>query len=110
MTYKPEFPPPPDRARMVLFLTFPDVGLLDVTGPQTAFWAASRYMEQRRLPGYRLQTASLDGGLVNTAEGVALQTVPLADFADAAVDTLVVPGSPHIEQVLDRSTQLVAWL
>jgi hypothetical protein len=28
----------------------PDMGLLDVTGPQTAFWAASRYMDQRRLP------------------------------------------------------------
>jgi transcriptional regulator GlxA family with amidase domain len=110
MTYNPEFPPPADEARLVLFVTFPDVGLLDLSGPQTAFWAASRSMEQRRLPGYRLETASLDGGLTRAAEGMTLQTAPLADFADVAVDTLVVPGSPHIERVLERSTELVAWL
>jgi transcriptional regulator GlxA family with amidase domain len=110
MTQNPEFLPAPDRARLVLFVAFADMGLLDVTGPQTVFWAASRYMEKRGLPGYLLCTASLTGGLVHTAEGVALQTVRLADFADAPVDTILVPGSPHIEQVLDRSTQLVEWL
>lgn len=110
MTYKPEFLPLPDRARLVLFVAFPDMGLLDVTGPQTVFWAASKAMEKRGLPGYIRYTASLNGGLVHTAEGLALQTLPLADFADAAVHTIIVPGSPHIEHVLDRSTQLVEWL
>jgi transcriptional regulator GlxA family with amidase domain len=110
MTNNPEFPPRSDGPRTVLFVTFPDVGLLDVTGPQTAFWAASRSLEQRSLPGYHLETASLDGGLVRTAEGVALHTRPLADFAGAALDTLVVPGSPHIERVLEGAADLVAWL
>jgi transcriptional regulator GlxA family with amidase domain len=110
MTYNPEFLPPPDRARLVLFVAFPDMGLLDATGPQTVFWAASKSMEKRGLPGYIRHTASLNGGLVHTAEGVTLQTLPLADFANVAVDTIIVPGSPYIEHVLDHSTQLVEWL
>ena len=110
MTYNPEFPPRAGEARLVLFVAVPDVGLLDLSGPQTAFWAASRCMEQRRLSGYRLETASLDGGLTRAAEGMTLQTALLADFTDVAVDTLVVPGSPHIERVLERSAELTAWL
>ncbi|MDB5929559.1 MAG: AraC family transcriptional regulator [Polaromonas sp.] len=110
MTYNPEFLPLPDGMRLVLFMAFPDMGLLDVTGPQTVFWAASKAMEKRGLPGYLRFTASLNGGLVNTAEGVSLQTLPLADFAGAQIDTRVVPGSPHIEQVLERSGPLAQWL
>src|SRR5258705_1562584 len=110
MTHNPEFLPYPDRPRPVLFVAFPDVGLLDLTGAQTVFWAASKYMERRGLPGYIRHTASLEGGLVHTAEGVALQTVPCAELADVAVHTVVVPGSPHIEHVLARSAPLVAWL
>ncbi|NOS76848.1 MAG: GlxA family transcriptional regulator [Nitrospira sp.] len=110
MTNTPEIMPSHNRPRLVLFVAFPDVGLLDLTGPQTAFWAASKYMERRGLPGYICQTASMSGGLVPTAEGLAVQTVKLAKFAGPAIHTIMVPGSPHIEQVLDRSTQLVKWL
>jgi transcriptional regulator GlxA family with amidase domain len=110
MTYTPEFLPAHRTPLTVLFVAYPDMGLLDVTGPQTAFWAASRAMEKRGLPGYIRHTASLKGGLVTSAEGVALQTVKLADFGGAAVDTIVVPGSPHIAEVLGQSQKLVAWL
>jgi transcriptional regulator GlxA family with amidase domain len=110
MTDNPEFLPMPNRERLILFVAFPDMGLLDLTGPQTVFWAASKAMEKRGLPGYSRYTASLNGGLVNTAEGLALQTLRLADFTDAAIDTIVVPGSPYIEQALERSTELVEWL
>lgn len=110
MTYNPEFLPLPDSARLVLFVAYPDVGLLDLTGPQTVFWAATRAMEKRGLPGYIHYTASLNGGVVQTAEGLAVQTLPLADFSGAAINTIIVPGSPHIELVLERSDQLVEWL
>lgn len=86
------------------------MSLLDLTVAQTVFWAASRYMEQRGLPGYSRHTISLNGGLVHSAEGVALATLVLVEFADVAVDTVIVPGSPDIEQVLDNSMQLVEWL
>jgi transcriptional regulator GlxA family with amidase domain len=110
MTYTPEFLPNHTAPKLVLFVAYPDMGLLDVTGPQTAFWAASQAMEKRGLPGYARHTASLKGGLVKTAEGLALQTAKLADFAGAVVDTIVVPGSPHIADVLGQSARLVEWL
>ncbi|EYF01091.1 GlxA family transcriptional regulator [Chondromyces apiculatus] len=110
MTTNPGFLPPLRGARQVLFVAFHDMGLLDLTGPQTVFWAASKTLEARGLPGYDRHTVSLEGGLVRSAEGVALQTARLSDFADAAVDTLIVPGSVAIEQVLDRAEPLVAWL
>jgi transcriptional regulator GlxA family with amidase domain len=98
------------RPKRVLFVAFHDVGLLDLTGAQTVFWAATKAMEARGLAGYERCTASLDGGLVRSAEGLVLQTDALVAYRPSAVDTLVVPGSPHMAQVLDNSAPLVRWL
>ena len=110
MTKTPELLPRRQRARRVLFVAFPDVGLLDLTGAQTVFWAATKAMQARGLEGYERCTASLEGGLMRSAEGLELQTAALAAFRPASVDTLIVPGSPHMESVLDRSGSLVQWL
>lgn len=67
-------------------------------------------MAGQGLAEYDRHTVSLDGGLVPSAEGVVLDTRPLADFIDADIDTIVVPGSPHIIQVLENSTPLAKWL
>ncbi|WP_442099195.1 GlxA family transcriptional regulator [Pseudomonas sp. KB_15] len=96
--------------REVVFVAYPQMGLLDLSGAQTVFWAASKALSQRGLPGYRLRTASLDGGLVNTAEGLAVDTCPLGELDLAAIDTLIVPGAPDICQTLDSHVELVAWL
>nr|WP_315231562.1 helix-turn-helix domain-containing protein [uncultured Albidiferax sp.] len=106
----PKVPPKHQRARRVLFLAFADVGLLDLTGAQTVFWAATKAMEARGRKGYERCTASLDGGLVRSAEGLEVQTTALADFRPASIDTIVVPGSPHIASVLERSAPQVDWL
>lgn len=111
MTYNPEIKPSRrSKARRVLFVAFPEMGLLDLTGAQTVFWAADKYMAQRGLPGYERHTVSMAGGLARSVEGVALDTQSLSLFADGKNDTIVVPGSPAIEQVLDDSASLVAWL
>ena len=118
MTNSPELLPkafplhPPSRppVRRVLFVAFDEVGLLDLTGAQTVFWAATKAMEARGLPGYVRHTASLHGGLVRSAEGLELHTTVLADLGSEPVDTIVVPGSPHIASVLDQSAPLVDWL
>lgn len=91
-------------------MLFDEVGLLDLSGAQTVFWAANKAMEARGLPGYERCTASIDGGLVRSAEGLELQTDALKKFRPASVDTLVVPGSPHMASVLDQSAPLVKWL
>lgn len=54
--------PSPDRPRSIVFIAYPEMGLLDLTGAQTVFWAASKAMTKRGLPGYERHTASLDGG------------------------------------------------
>jgi len=110
MTNNPGILPAAPESRLVLFTAYPSVGLLDITGPQTVFWAATVAMEKRGHPGYVLKTVSLQGGLHNTVEGLQLHTLPVAEFADATVHTLIVPGSPHIERVLDDSGPLLDWI
>ena len=107
MTNIPEFLP---GSRLMLFLAYEDVGLLDLTGPQTAFWAADKRMRERGLPGYELQTASLEGGILRTAEGMAVSTRRLAEFPIEAIDTIVVPGSPHMPRVQTLLKRLTDWL
>src|SRR3712207_5089245 len=100
----------PPQARLVLFVAFPRMGLLDLTGPQTAFWVATKCMKERGLPGYDRHTVSMNGGLVNTAEGVMLATTAFAEFDDADVDTIIIPGTPEIETAIEESTSTVDWV
>lgn len=98
------------QPRTLVFLAYPQMGLLDLTGAQTVFWAATRAMTKRGLPGYTLHTASLDGGLIQTAEGLAVQTEALHRFDDVVIDTLIVPGAPNIRQAMIDAVDLVQWL
>ena len=96
--------------RQVLFLAYPEMGLLDLTGAQTVFWAATKACTARGQPGYAVRTASLAGGLVGTAEGLAVGTEPLGPLLNDPVDTLVVPGAPEIVRLLPEHDELVTWL
>jgi len=99
-----------DLPRNVLFVAYPDVSLLDLAGPQTVFWAASKYARERGLAGYRCHTVSFSGGTVATVEGTAVETVALDSFDLKMVDTVVVPGSPTILEVARNSASLIEWL
>ncbi|MGF6488077.1 GlxA family transcriptional regulator [Pseudomonas frederiksbergensis] len=96
--------------REVVFIAYPRMSLLDLSGAQTVFWAASKALAERGLPGFQLHTASLEGGLVNTVEGLAVDTQVLSELDVAALDTLVVPGAPDICQTLDEHVPLTDWL
>ena len=113
MTNIPEFLPRTRRrqtySRTVLFVAFEGMGLLDLTGSTTVFWSASLFMKQQGKRGYSLHAVSIDGGLIITAEGIGIATAPISDFADAGIDTIVVPGALNIEPVL-RDRRLVDWL
>ncbi|MGE8186346.1 GlxA family transcriptional regulator [Pseudomonas sp. NPDC086278] len=98
------------QPRTLVFLAYAQMGLLDLTGAQTVFWAASKALADRGLPGYTLHTASLDGGLIATAEGLSVHTTALHSFNDVAVDTLIVPGAPNIAQAMIDGVALVNWL
>lgn len=98
------------HAPLVLFVAFPKVGLLDLTGPQTVFWAAQRHMAGRDLLPYEHYTVSLQGGLVRTEEGVAIDTLPFSMFAERNIDTVVVPGASRIVELLDGLHETVDWI
>ncbi|MTW09567.1 helix-turn-helix domain-containing protein [Pseudoduganella eburnea] len=107
MTNTPEFLP---TSRLVLFLAYEEVGLFDLTGPQTVFWAADKRLRARGQAGYVLHTASVSGGLVGSAEGLAIMTEPLDAFDPMDVDTIVVPGSPHMPRIQWLQQKLTDWL
>src|ERR1700721_4324399 len=96
-------------ARCALFVAFGGMGLLDLTGPMTVFWSASKFMEERGRHGYARHTVSLDGGPILTAEGVTIETTPISQFEGVEIDTIVIPGALDMEPTLaDR--RLVDWL
>ncbi|TDU74570.1 helix-turn-helix domain-containing protein [Streptomyces sp. KS 21] len=74
----------------VVIAVFPDVDLLDVTGPAEVFALASREAGHRL---YDVRLAGPDGGHVTTSAGVRLVTDLSFAEVGAAVDTLVVPGA-----------------
>ncbi|MEV0536244.1 DJ-1/PfpI family protein [Kitasatospora sp. NPDC050463] len=80
--------PTPHR---VVIAVFPDVDLLDVTGPAEVFALANRESDGRA--GYEVRLAGPEPGPVVTSAGVRL--VADLSFAEvgAAVDTLLVPGA-----------------
>jgi transcriptional regulator GlxA family with amidase domain len=101
---------PFNRPRTVLFIAFPEMGLLDLTGAQTVFWAADKAMSERGLAGYHRLTASTSGRLTKTAEGLSVATVRLSSLAGEPIDTIVVPGAPEILRALEKNADLIDWL
>ncbi|ROQ94583.1 transcriptional regulator GlxA family with amidase domain [Streptomyces sp. 2132.2] len=77
----------------VVIAVFPDVDLLDVTGPAEVFALASREAGRRL---YDVRLAGPDGGQVTTSAGVRLVTDLSFAEVGAAVDTLVVPGAVEL--------------
>lgn len=75
----------------VVIAVFPDVDLLDVTGPAEVFALANR--ESGGRAGYEVRLAAPDAGPVRTAAGVRLVVDLTFDEVGAAVDTLLVPGA-----------------
>lgn len=97
---------------MILFVAYPGTGLLDLTGPQTTFWAAQRHIDVagRDLLPYEGHTVSLQGGPVRTEEGVVIETLPMSMFDERSIDTVVVPGAAGIAGILDGLGPTVDWI
>ncbi|MFI8291441.1 helix-turn-helix domain-containing protein [Streptomyces sp. ms191] len=83
----------PQISHRVVIAVFPDVDLLDVTGPAEVFALANRESAGRAGYEVRLAGPGPAGEAVATSAGVRLVTD--LGFADvgAAVDTLLVPGA-----------------
>ncbi|MFE0733802.1 GlxA family transcriptional regulator [Streptomyces sp. NPDC058855] len=75
----------------VVVAVFPDVDLLDVTGPAEVFALANR--ESGGRAGYRVRLAGPAAGPVRTSAGVRLLTDLPFEEVGTDVDTLLVPGA-----------------
>ncbi|MGW1786720.1 DJ-1/PfpI family protein, partial [Streptomyces sp. NPDC002143] len=77
--------------RRVVIAVFPDVDLLDVTGPAEVFALANR--ETGGAAGYRVELAGRGRGEVTTSAGLRLVADLSFDEVDGVLDTLLVPGA-----------------
>ncbi|MFH8369581.1 GlxA family transcriptional regulator [Streptomyces sp. NPDC018031] len=97
--------------RRVVIAVFPDVDLLDVTGPAEVFALANRETGGRS--GYRVQLAGRTPGVVTTSAGVRLVTDLAFAEVDGVLDTLLVPGAVDLRPdgpVARIDQDVVAWL
>ncbi|GAA2065619.1 DJ-1/PfpI family protein [Streptomyces albiaxialis] len=100
--------PTPHR---VVVAVFPDVDLLDVTGPAEVFSLANRETGGRA--GYEVRLAGPSGGEVRTSAGVRLVTDTAFADVGAEVDTLLVPGAVDMTDggpVARIDPAVVAWV
>ncbi|MEM9348655.1 MAG: helix-turn-helix domain-containing protein [Pseudomonadota bacterium] len=77
-------------AKRVLFVTFPKLKLLDLTGPVQVFTDAN--LQGQAL--YDVRVASLKGGTVKTDTVMPATSERLSLFRDEPIDTLVIVGGP----------------
>ncbi|WP_424214009.1 GlxA family transcriptional regulator [Streptomyces sp. BI20] len=99
------------RTHRVVIAVFPDVDLLDVTGPAEVFALANRETGGRA--GYEVVLAGPTAGPVRTSAGVRILADTSFDEVTGGVDTLLVPGAvdpgPH-GFVARIDGQVVDWL
>lgn len=96
--------------RCVVCVAYDGMGLLELAGMQKVFWEANRLMVSVSQPGYTLHTASLKGGLIDTVQRVTIDTVPLADFDDVSIHTLILPDSTGLPYDTADALSLMKWL
>ncbi|MET0430107.1 MAG: AraC family transcriptional regulator, partial [Microvirga sp.] len=107
MTKTPPFSP--EAPRVVEILAFPEVQVLDVTGPLQVFASANDVTSpSRSSPPYAVTVVAASGGPVACSAGLRLVTDALSD-GQAPIDTLIVPGGRGVTAAAaDRD--LVAWV
>ena len=93
--------------RLVVFVVYPDIVLLDLVGPLQVFSHALDPLTQSN--GYSCKVVSIDGGMVATNTVVSIPSEPLCDLLKQPVHTLVVVGGDGAIAGM-RDTRLVAQI
>ncbi|MEP6065696.1 MAG: helix-turn-helix domain-containing protein [Paracoccaceae bacterium] len=95
--------------RIVVFVVYPGIVLLDLVGPLQVFTRACH--EGSDVPAYVTNVVSLDGGPIETNTIVQIDSAPLSEFLIEAdgpeLDTLVIVGGKGAEVSVDNA-RLVA--
>jgi transcriptional regulator GlxA family with amidase domain len=99
----------PSTPRRIVFPVYDGVALLDLSAPLEAFRIAAESVLKQRPKTYECIVVSSRGGRVRTASGVDINTKSLRSLAQKAIDTVIVPGAFHVEDVT-RDRVLMQWL
>lgn len=91
----------------IAILAFPRVQLLDVVGPADVFAEAARQLGDAR--AYRVQVIGTDATVLKSSSGLRLMADSDVATHRGAIDTLLVAGSPHAEDVASNEA-LQSWL
>jgi transcriptional regulator GlxA family with amidase domain len=102
----------PGQGRHIVFVAFPDVQVLDVTGPLEVFGRAARLLVERgvrRDLAYSVEIVGPTAGPIETSSGIAI--VAKRSFRDVRhnVDTLLVAGGRG-SRAAAQDPALRAWL
>src|SRR5262245_23524772 len=98
----------PPRSLPVWILVFPDVHVLDVTGPLEVLSLANR-LSKGHGPQYGASVVAPEAGAVSTSSGMPIVAGRGIRQATGAVDTLMVAGGLGTRAAMaDR--RLVAWI
>jgi transcriptional regulator GlxA family with amidase domain len=95
--------------RRVEVLAFPDVQLLDVTGPLQVFATANEQaVKAGGAPHYAIAVVAKDALHVTASAGLQIATGTLPR-ASAALDTLIIAGGPGVDRAASDA-ELCAWV
>lgn len=105
------------KSRRIVFLAFPKVVLLDLTGPWEVFTLANA-LSTDKLPPYDLQLVSGSNSMeIESGGGISLTGHQVASRCRGDIDTLVVPAadltltnsaSPVIKRLAKRSRRVIS--
>src|SRR5215470_4944463 len=93
--------------RRVVIVAFPDVQVLDVTGPLEVFSMANRIFGGA--PFYEVLVAAPKAGVIRTSSGVGLVASRSLGAIRGSVDTLIVAGGLGTREAV-RDQRLVSWI
>ncbi|MGF6571293.1 transcriptional regulator GlxA family with amidase domain [Paraburkholderia sp. GAS333] len=97
------------QPRSIDILAFPDVQLLDVTGPLQVFASANELARQRGLPApYVPRVIAAQSEPVVSSAGLGLAAYPLPS-ANERSDTLIVAGGRGVHAA-SRDARLIRWV
>jgi transcriptional regulator GlxA family with amidase domain len=93
-------------ARRIVVLVFPDVQMLDVTGPTEVFSQADRAQDE---PAYQLELVAPEAEPIRSSSGLSLVPDHTLAGCRGPIDTLVVAGGRGVRDAA-RDQRITDWL